>query len=231
MDDCAANLPNNSYKAHNESIIAQSTPEASKPITEKPDPIEGVVKREKKSLGARMSSMFRTEGQSFAEHLVEQVVVPTIKGVVVTIVAQAGDAVRMMFEQMLYPGQAPTPNSRPVYTPGRPVSYNNYSAANGVPVTTTRVPSSGYQPVRRSNVVDNLKVNTRELGDDILARLDRIIDRQGHCTVGDFYEIANEPSTSTDHQWGWRDISGARVNVVRGGFLVCMPEPDSIPSR
>lgn len=227
-------LPGNSFKEREKAETQEvPAPEGTASAEEKPVAIEGKVTRRRPSMGKRMATLFATEGQSFGEHLVEQVIIPTIKSTILTVIAQSGDALRMSFESMLFPGQTPKPGQPPraSYPGSGPTPYNTFANQNATP--TVRREGGTYQPVRRSNVVDNLFIETsdRRVPDGILQELDYRITRQGHCSVGEYYEAGGMQSTSTDHTWGWRDIADARVNQVRDGFLIIMPPPISIQAR
>ena len=58
--------------------------------------------------------------------------------------------------------------------------------------------------------------------------LDALVGRTinyGMTSVADLYDLSGVPSVFTDNDWGWDDVHGARIERVREGYLIVMPEP------
>jgi hypothetical protein len=190
--------------------------------------VTGKVTVRNKPLGTRLKDMFINDGGSFGEYLVEKVVVPMVKDMVLSIITQTADGIRGGIEEKLF---GPDEQSRRTRTPGygttRPVNYTRFSnpPSVGRRDSATR-PASGHRAIRRSNVVKELIVETREEGDLVLEELDAIIDTVGHCTVGDYYSTMGENTRSTDEEWGWTSLAAARVSKLSTDeFLISMPRP------
>jgi len=65
----------------------------------------------------------------------------------------------------------------------------------------------------------------------VLEELDALIDNDNvrHATVGDYYTAAGEDTKPTDEEWGWTDLSTARVRkVAEDEYLIMMPRPKPI---
>lgn len=52
-----------------------------------------------------------------------------------------------------------------------------------------------------------------------------ILDQFGSVSVGEMYTLLNITGSYTDDKYGWEDLRGARVEAVRGGFLINLPRP------
>jgi hypothetical protein len=230
-------FPGNSNAAR---IVVEKTPEGEteKETSDEPKKVEKVVAgraiKRKKPLGTRVKDMFINDGGNFGGYLVEKVIVPRMKDMVLSIITQTADGFAQGLEEKMFGSEGRARRTRPTnYGSGRqPVNYTRYS---NPPSTTmrrdnyTRPPGTGY--VRRSNMVQDIIVETRDDGDIILTQMDTMIDRYGHATVGDFYGFAGERPVPTDEEWGWISLAGARVEKLNSEeFRIVMPRPHPIES-
>lgn len=70
-----------------------------------------------------------------------------------------------------------------------------------------------------------VEVETREEARDVLNHMAAAIDRYGYVTVGHFMEMLNVQPKSTDFNWGWTSIEGARIiRVHSGGYEISLPK-------
>lgn len=198
--------------------------------------VSGKVTQRPKSLGKRFKDMFVSDSSNFAEHVVENVVVPMVKDMALSIATQMVDGFRQGVEEMLFGPEGKERRQRTTsYGTGRPVvNYTRYSSTSSVRRSTTdRDRPVRGEAIRRSNRVKEIIVESREDGDAVLEELDAIIDNPnvGHCTVGDFYAACGESTSSTDEEWGWTDLSQARVRKLDvDEYLIVMPRPRPIES-
>lgn len=200
--------------------------------------VSGKVSQRPKSLGKRFKDMFVSDSSNFAEHVVENVVVPMVKDMALSIATQMVDGFRQGVEEMLFGPDGKERRQRSTsYGTGRPVvNYTRYSSTSSVRRSSSdreRDRPARGEAIRRSNRVKEIIVETREDGDAVLEELDAIIDNPnvGHCTVGDFYAACGESTRSTDEEWGWTDLSQARVRKLdEDEFLIVMPRPRPIES-
>lgn len=197
--------------------------------------VTGRVTQREKKVGARLKDMFIQDGGNFGAFLVEKVIVPMAKDMILSVIEQTANGFRQGLEEKLF---GPDENGRRSRTTSygasrAPVNYTRYSTSSSTirrGDTSTR-PSYHRSPsaVRRSNNVKEFIVETREDGDLVLEELDAVIETVGHCTVGDFYSTMGENTTSTDEGWGWTDLSGARVSKLSADeYLITMPRPRPI---
>lgn len=76
---------------------------------------------------------------------------------------------------------------------------------------------------------DDVLVSSRAEASKVLDALQNIIDQYGIASVADFYDIVGITDHNfTDNNYGWSNISAARVTPTRDGWLICMPSPSQI---
>lgn len=215
----ADEFPGNSFSAKQVKVTGEGMEPKTTVEKEKIEPvINGKVEQRKKTLGARFKQHFVTEGEGFFDHIVEKVVIPKSLELVNTIIAQTADAFKQGFEEMLFGGRTTRPS-----TPPRPgfVQRTNY---NGVATPMTPPTTAYFQPVvRRSNVVKDVVLEFREDVELVLDTLRGVIERHGHCTLGDFYGLVDIQTNPVDEEWGWTNLASARSRQVNGGYLVVLP--------
>lgn len=232
-------FPGNSHTARQN----QNTPEQEPAKTETTSEtrqvkkvVSGKVTKRDEPLGKRFKKMFISGSDNFAEHLLENVIVPRMKDMALGITGQMVDAFRQGVEEMLFGPNGRSDQRRTTsYGTGRPtrINYSSYSATSTVRRSTDRPERDRGPIIRRSNRVKEIIVESREDGDAVIEELDAMIDSIGHCTVGDFYAAVGEGTRSTDEEWGWTSLKEARVHQIdREGreFLISMPSPRPIES-
>ncbi len=224
-------FPGNS---HTSRIEAKGpTPAKSEETSEPKKVVSGKVRQRNKPLSTRLKNMFINDGGSFGEYLVEKVIVPMMKDMALSVITQTADGVRQGIEDKLFgPDERGHRGRTTSYGTGRPVvNYTRYSNNTSMRRDSSTRPPSGYAPIRRSNRLKDIVLESREDADLVLEELDAIIDTPdvGHCTVGDFYGLVGETTRSTDEEWGWTDLSQARVSKLSPKeFLISMPRPRPI---
>lgn len=67
--------------------------------------------------------------------------------------------------------------------------------------------------------------------DAVLEVMKDMIDRYGLVTVGDLYDMINEPRSHADEKWGWSDLRGVRPRRVSAGYLLDLPRPEPLNIR
>lgn len=99
-------------------------------------------------------------------------------------------------------------NYTKAYT-GSGYSQNQYSYSS-----TTR--SSARQPATP-------QFSSREEAEDVLERMEDILETYGEVTVADLYELSGLEAKYTDNQYGWRNLSTARIVMTRKGWIIELP--------
>ena len=83
-----------------------------------------------------------------------------------------------------------------------------------------------------SNYVEEIVFETRQDAQEVFNILLANLETYGVVTVGDFYELSDQPSKFTDQAYGWtianggQGLAGARIVAARGGgFKIQFPTP------
>ena len=103
------------------------------------------------------------------------------------------------------------------YTSDR-ISYGKYYDGNNRSSTNTRASSySGY-------VYDDVILSNRAEAQEVLDRLDEIMDTYGLVRVADLNELLGIVGAPyTDNKYGWTNIRNANIVRVREGWMIKMP--------
>lgn len=160
--------------------------------------VTGEVVRKNKSVGKKFREVFFAEdARTVRNYILSNVLVPAIKDTVRDIIVNAID--------ISFGG---TGTRR---TGGTTTTYVNYSGYSGKNSSNSRV--SYLDRDRRSHDIDTIYFASRGDAEEVLIDLLESIERydRGFVRVSDFYHLAGESSNWADDQWGWSDLSDARI--------------------
>lgn len=165
--------------------------------------VKGVVKSKKKN---GLLSMFISDGiTDIKSHIVFEVLIPAAKKAV-------SDGVNMMLF-------GETGSFRKSSTSSK-VSYREYYGREEREVERGRdrgrYRSGGYS-------YDDITLETRAEANDVLSRLDELIEVYGMASVADLYDLVGISGQYTDNKYGWKDIRSASHVRVRDGYLLKLP--------
>jgi hypothetical protein len=177
--------------------------------------IEGEVITRKPPLGRRLTEMFiGGDAKSALRFVAIEVLLPAAKDAI-------ADAFSQGIEKTLFgdvrSSTRSRSSSRPMNNPGY-VSYNRYS-------TTNREEKPAPAPSRSSNRVDDIVLYTYAEAAEVIAQMQNCIESYDSVSVSDFYEMVGKTGTFTDEKWGWTDLTSARPQRVREGYLISLPRP------
>ncbi|AXQ61287.1 hypothetical protein SEA_LIBERTYBELL_46 [Streptomyces phage LibertyBell] len=198
------------------------------------------AKTPKKTFGQSLRSVFVPDGKSMTDYFVNEILIPQAKDIVISVATDTVDGFKMMFsqaadsikdgiqERMFGEFRRRPRSTTTSYGTGRPVvNYGAYSKTTSRTETTRET-----RPIlaRRSNRLQEVRVETRDIGDQVLEHLDGKITETGFATVGDFYDLVGITPVHTDDSWGWGDLSQARVErLAVDDYLIKMPTPEPLP--
>jgi hypothetical protein len=182
--------------------------------------VSGKVTRKKQPIGRRFAQTFFGEaGRSVLDHVVNTVLIPAIKDLIV-------DAGTQAIQRTFYGDSRPiSRNPRPSNTQ---TPYNRYSSS-----TASRYrddPRNTHQQRRRDSYrIDEFYLPSAVEADEILLFLDDTLSKQGSVSVAQFYDAMGEESNNTDEIWGWRSLRGARrVSTGEGDYKLVLPSPEPL---
>lgn len=75
---------------------------------------------------------------------------------------------------------------------------------------------------------EDLVFGRRVEAEEVLDRLFAVIQEYEAATVRDLHEICRINSPYTTEKWGWSDISSAKIDRIRDGYVLDLPRPEPL---
>ena len=192
------------------SARANVPPDDEKPKVERV--VEGEVSRRKKPLSKRFQDTFVTGDARNAFHFVVfSVLIPAAKDAV-------ADAGSQWIERLIFGDTRRRGNRAPVSGPTGYVTYNR------VPMSDRPPTPAISRRARARHDFDEIVLQSRAEAEEVIERLFDLLSRYD----SDLYELTGIASTHTDQKWGWTELRGSGVTRVRNGYLLNLPEPESL---
>lgn len=196
------------YKPNSDALKEQRTRQ--RPEEKKVEKVvTGVVKTKKKSkINNFMGNIISEDAKSVKSYVFGEVLIPAIKKAISDIVTDGIDII-------LY-GESRGRNKRS--TADR-VSYRNYYDDRG-----TRPRMNERQAIMAGSYsYDDIILSSRGEAEDVLARMDELMDTYGLVRVADLYDLVGITGNYTDNKYGWTNIRNADIIRVRDGYMIKMP--------
>lgn len=183
--------------------------------------VVGEVIIPKKSLWRKFRETFlERDFKDTATYVISEVLLPAAKNMIVDTVSEG-------ISNMMYGN-----------------STRSYRRGLGTRITYNRSVNRGYSPTspisrsapalepgpRRASLLrrDDFILSSRAEADLVLERMIDIIDNYEVVSVADLNELIGLPISPVDPTWGWTDLGDARVRQVRDGYLIELPQSESI---
>lgn len=168
--------------------------------------VHGKVRTKPKSGASKFRDIFISEDASNVKsYIVMDVLVPAVKKAI-------SDIVRDGIDMILY-GESGSRKSR---SGSSYVSYRDYSRRDSDRSRESRV-RTGYDH-------DDVILETRAEAEEVLTRMDELIDVYGTVSVADLYDLIGKSCEYTDNKYGWTNIRNAEPIRVRDGFMLKLPK-------
>lgn len=213
------NYGSNSHASRNAKAEVKPAEEKKKPEI-KPI-VSGKVIEKKPSLFKRLGEAFTGDDtQTVGQYLMFDVVVPTVKALVLDLVNQG-------LERKFY-GDGRGSNSGARRT-GYATTYNRPTATSypGKPMTSAG--SNGRREMseraRAAHDFDEIILPEKGAGEIVLDTMQEYINDAGLVTVGTMLSLVGITPAFTDEKYGWYDLGSSRTVRVREGYLLQMPRP------
>lgn len=191
--------PNSNKYKQEQAELATERPKINKVVT-------GNVKRSKNG-GSKLADVFISEDVSNVKnYILMDVIVPAIKKAI-------SDVITNGIDMLLYGSNGRTNANR---STASTISYNRYYGRDDHPRTSDPVQTSRYS-------YDTITLDTRGEAEEVLARMDEIIDTYKMVRVADFYDLVGVTGNYTDNKYGWTNIRNAEVVRVRDGYRIKLP--------
>lgn len=172
--------------------------------------VKGTVKTKKKSELRKLSDVFISEdAPNVKSYILMDVLVPAIKNAIEDVVI---NGIRMILR-----GE----------TGARKGSGINASRVNYTKYSDNRDSDYRYNSnrTRTGYQYDEIIIPNRGEAEEVLARMDEIIDNYGMVSVADLYDLVGVPGNYTDNKYGWTNIRNAKAERIREGYLLKLPKP------
>ena len=169
------------------------------------------AKIKKKSEIRKLTDVFVTEDiTSVGQYIFTDVFAPAVKKAIVDIVC---DGINML---MYGEGGRSSRNN----SPASKISYRSYyDSGSGS--------RRNVNPVRRTHSAydyDDIIIDSRGEAEEVLMRMDEMIEQYDVVRVADFYELVGVTGEHTDNKYGWTDIRNARIVRTRDGYMIKLPK-------
>ena len=192
----------NSHKSREEQRAAIATEKKVKKV------VNGSVKARKKSEIQKFADVFiQEDAQKVKSYILMDVLVPAVKKAISDIVTNGIDMI-------LYGDTGHTKKSGSASK----ISYRSYYDKKD----EHRNHSSNR--TRKGYDYDDIILDNRGEAEEVLFRMDELIDTYGLVSVADFYDLVGITGNYTDNKYGWTDIRSASVVRVHGnGYMIKLP--------
>ena len=174
--------------------------------------VHGKVKTKPKSGMSKITDIFISEdAANVKSYIVMDVLVPAVKKAI-------SDIVRDGIDMILYGESRGRRNS----TSSSYVSYRDYSRSDDRDRFRDSRTRSGYNH-------DDIILESRGEAEEVLTRMDELIDTYGVVSVADLYDLIGKSCEYTDNKYGWTNIRNAEPIRVRDGYMLKLPK--ALPIR
>lgn len=169
--------------------------------------VHGRVRTKPKSGVSKITDVFISEdAANVKSYIVMDVLVPAVKKAI-------SDIVRDGIDMILY-GES---RGRKSSSASGYVSYRDYSRSDD---------RDRFRDSRSRSIYahDDIILDSRGEAEEVLTRMDELIDTYGNVSVADLYDLVGKSSEYTDNKYGWTNIHNAEPIRVRDGYMLKLPK-------
>lgn len=168
------------------------------------------AKRKKKSNIKKFGDMIISEDvDNVKSYIIMDVIIPSVKKAILDVVS---NGIRMI----LYGTVEDRDRAKPRFSESH-TSYRSFYDDNKY--------ESRKSYYRSAYDVDDIIFPTSKKAEDVLNEMNRILGKYHIVRVFDLYECADLTPNPTDANYGWTDISSARIASDYDGFVIRLPRP------
>ena len=168
--------------------------------------VTGTVQTRKKGELRKFADVFISDDVSNVKsYIFMDVLVPAIKNTILDIII---DSAKMIFGN----GRGTKSSSSAGY-----VSYNRFSDKKDDRSYSESRTRTGYGH-------DDIILETRAEAEEVLRRMDELIDAYGMVSVADMYDLVGKSCNYTDNKYGWTNIRNAEPVRMRDGYMLKLPK-------
>lgn len=164
-------------------------------------------KARKKNEVRKLADAFIAEDvKSVKDYIIQDVLLPAAKKAISEMVSSGID-------MLLYGESKPKNRDRR----DSRVSYTQYYRREQDYERGTRTRVRGYD-------YDDIILDTRREAEEVLDRMQDLIDTYGMVSIADLYDLVGISGSYTDNKYGWTHLRSADVQRVRDGYLLKLPK-------
>ncbi len=200
----------NSDSRRNQETVTEQPPV--KRVTEKV--AAGQAEKPKMTWKDHLAAFLTKGNKSVGAYLLEDVMLPAAQKTAVDLGKAVADTFVSGISTVVYHGEPPRKQ-----TPASKVSYQRYYE--------DRQPFSGAPRPTRATSYEDVSFETRGEAEEVLSAMDDLLATYQLVRVADLYDLAGLSCDYTDNNYGWTDISSARVELSRvsNRYVIRMPRP------
>lgn len=210
--DPSQSMENFDYKSNSNKSKTEAVKQAEEKRVEKV--VTGKVVTKKKSGFSKFAGEFISEdAKNIKSYVIGDVLIPAFKKAISDIITDGIDII-------LYGGNG---RSRSGRSNADRVSYRSYydDRKPSDRLTTSRYSSNSYS-------YDDIILDSRGEAEEVLARMDELMDTYGLVRVADLKDLVGITGSYTDNKYGWTNIRNAEIVHVRDGWMIKMPRAVAI---
>lgn len=178
--------------------------------------VTGDVVQRKKPLGKRLSETFvGGDLRSTVQYVFFDILVPAARDTV-------ADAGSQGLERLIF-GEARSVSRRTGRAAQHHTSYDRFSKSR--PDMRQAEERQLSRRARGSHDFGEILLATRVEANEVLNRLNDLVDRYTSATVADLYALVGITGNYTDDKWGWRELNAAGITRVPRGYVLDLPSP------
>lgn len=173
--------------------------------------VSGSVKVKKKNGVTKFADNFISEDiHNVKSYVITDILIPSVKRAISEMVTNGIDMI-------LYGSTG----GRSKRSSADRVSYRNYYDRRD----DDRYRDRDRDRVRTSAYsFDDIVLYSRGEAEEVLARMDELIDQYGIVSVADLYDLVGVTGNYTDNKYGWTNIRNAEPIRVRDGYMLRLPK-------
>ena len=168
--------------------------------------VKGKVTKKKNNVRKLTDTFVSEDIQNVKSYVLMDVLVPAIKKAISDIVTNGID--------MILYGESGRSTRK---TNASTVSYRNYYDNRRDDRYSSSRTRTGYS-------YDDVILETRSEAEDVLTRMDELIDTYGVVSVADMYDLVGISCNYTDNKYGWTNLRNAEPVRVRDGYMLKLPK-------
>ena len=168
--------------------------------------VKGKVTKKKNNVRKLTDTFVSEDIQNVKSYVLMDVLVPAIKKAISDIVTNGID--------MILYGESGRSTRK---TNASTVSYRNYYDNRRDDRYSSSRTRTGYS-------YDDVVLETRSEAEDVLTRMDELIDTYGVVSVADMYDLVGISCNYTDNKYGWTNLRNAEPVRIRDGYMLKLPK-------